>query len=248
MADSKISDLSAATAISDSDNFALASGGSSLKAAASLLKAYLTGADGWVDDTATTWTYVSATSFKVSGSDVTAKFTKGTRIKLTQTTVKYFVVTSSTFSTDTTINVTGGSDYTLANAAISVNYYSYMANPRGYPGWFNFTPSLTGFSGTPTVNVARFMVIGNTCFIKLDATGTSNSTSSGFTAPISTTSQANNDMLAIQVVNNGISLAQPGDAYISGAGTAWGVYRDSTGTAWTNSGGKQFRIYGSFEF
>ncbi len=248
MADSKISNLSAATTISDTDNFALASSGASLKAAASLLKAYLTAADGWVDDTATTWTYVSATSFKVSGSDVTTRFTKGTRIKLTQTTVKYFVVTSSTFSTDTTINITGGSDYTLANAAISVNYYSYMANPRGYPGWFAFTPSLTGFSGTPTVNVARFMVIGNTCFIKLDATGTSNATTAGFTAPISTTSQTNNDMIAQGVTNNTVSVAQPGDAYLSGAGTTWAVFRDSTGTAWTNTGTKAFRVYGSFEF
>lgn len=253
MADSKISALTAATAIADSDDFALASGGASLKAAASLLKAYLTGADGWIDDTAETWTYASGSgggtaTFTVTG-DLTAKYTKGTRIKLTQTTVKYFVVAASSVSSGTTtVTITAGSSYTLANAAISANFHSYMANPQGYPGWFNFAPSLTGFSGTPTVNVARFMVIGNTCFIKLDGTGTSDATTAGFTAPISTTSQTNNDMAALAVTNNSLSLAQPGDAYLSGAGTVWGVYRDSTGTSWTNSGTKAFRIYGSFEF
>src|SRR3990167_2428347 len=43
--------------------------------------------DGWIADGAT-WTYVSATTFTVSG-DVTAQFRKGTKLKLTQTTAKY---------------------------------------------------------------------------------------------------------------------------------------------------------------
>lgn len=88
--------------------------------------------DGWCYDT-DTWVYVSATSFKVTGKDVRYKFPKGTKIKLVQTTTKYFYVVATAYSTDTTITVTGGSDYTLANAAISGQAYSYAASPQDYP-------------------------------------------------------------------------------------------------------------------
>lgn len=128
--------------------------------------------DGWTDDTARTWTYASATAFSVSG-DVTAIFTKGTRIKLTQTTVKYFVVVSSVFSTGNTIvNVTGGTDFSVANATISSNYYSYQVNPQGYPTWFSYTPTLTWSnnsgsnpSGTPANISNKFSVIGSACTV-----------------------------------------------------------------------------------
>jgi len=98
--------------------------------------------DGWCYDT-DTWVYVSATSFKVTGKDVRYKFPKGTKIKLVQTTTKYFYVVATAYSTDTTITVTGGSDYTLANAAISGQAYSYADTPQGYP------------FGTVTIRVER---------------------------------------------------------------------------------------------
>lgn len=99
----------------------------------------ITGIDGWTSDPST-WTYASSTTFTVTG-DKTAKFSKGTRIKLSQTTVKYFVVTGSSHSTGTTtVTITGGSDYSLANATITDPFYSYQANPQGYPSYFNWTP------------------------------------------------------------------------------------------------------------
>lgn len=122
-------------------------------------------ADGWVADV-NTWTYVSSTSLKVSGVDVTSQFVKGTKIKLTQTTAKYFIVKSSSFSTDTTVTVTGGSDYSLANAAITLPYYSYQVNPQAWPGYFNFTPSVT-WNGTPpstATTIAKFKVEGKQVF------------------------------------------------------------------------------------
>ncbi len=91
------------------------------------------GLDGWIYDT-DTWTYVSATSFKITGKDVRYKFPKGTKIKLVQSGItKYFYVVATAFSTDTTVTITGGSDYTLAEAAISGQAYSYAAAPQGYP-------------------------------------------------------------------------------------------------------------------
>lgn len=88
--------------------------------------------DGWCYDT-DTWVYVSATSFKVTGKDVRYKFPKGTKIKLVQTTTKYFYVVATAYSTDTTITITGGSDYTLASATISGQAYSYADSPQNYP-------------------------------------------------------------------------------------------------------------------
>lgn len=94
-------------------------------------------ADGWVDDTAETWTYASADSptftFTVP-TDLTAKYTPGMRLKLTQTTVKYFIVTAVSYSApNTTVTIYGGTDYTVANAAISLNSHSPSKAPAGFP-------------------------------------------------------------------------------------------------------------------
>lgn len=89
--------------------------------------------DGWCYDT-DTWVYVSPTSFKISSKDVRYKFPKGTKIKLVQSgSTKYFYVVATAYSTDTTVTVTGGSDYTLTNDAISGQAYSYADTPQGYP-------------------------------------------------------------------------------------------------------------------
>jgi len=118
--------------------------------------------DGWAADTKT-WTYVSATSFKISGQNVTSQFPVGTKIKLTQTTDKYFYVTSSTFSTDTTVNITGGSDYSLANAAITSPMYSYMDTPQGFPTEFNYTPTFVNWTigtGGNAGTQGKFRMVG----------------------------------------------------------------------------------------
>ncbi|MEX2006806.1 MAG: hypothetical protein WD877_01355, partial [Candidatus Saccharimonadales bacterium] len=94
-------------------------------------------ADGWTY-AAETWTYASADSptftFTVSG-DQTSKYSPGMRIKLTQSsTVKYFIITAVSYSSpNTTLTVYGGTDYTLANATISANYYSAQKGPVGFP-------------------------------------------------------------------------------------------------------------------
>lgn len=93
--------------------------------------------DGWIS-AEETWTYASADdptyTFTVA-ADVTTKYSVGMRIKLTQTTVKYFIITAvSTFSGgNTTITVYGGTDYDLANAAITSPYYSMVKAPFGFP-------------------------------------------------------------------------------------------------------------------
>ncbi len=94
------------------------------------------GADGWIA-AGETWTYASADAptftFTIAGVDLTTKYAPGMRIKLTQTTVKYFIITAVSFSTNTTITIYGGTDYTLANASITSPFWSMLKAPFGLP-------------------------------------------------------------------------------------------------------------------
>lgn len=92
--------------------------------------------DGWIE-AGSTWTYASADAptftFTITG-DLTGKYSPGMRIKLTQTTVKYFIITAVSYGApNTTVTIYGGTDYTLANAAITLPYYSAAKAPFGFP-------------------------------------------------------------------------------------------------------------------
>lgn len=201
--------------------------------------------DGWTSATAVTWTYASgsgggAASFTIAGVDHTAIYQKGTYLRLKQGgSYKYFVVTSSSFSTDTTVNIMAGSDYTLANAAITDNYYSYQVDPQGWPGWFNYVPTVTGY-GTPTVTYAKFCVLGRRCDVKYSITGTSNATTLTFLLPVDllASSVALRESVA-QVVNSGTTQTTPGHARFGDSNTTTvNLYRDANALAWTGSGTK----------
>jgi len=92
--------------------------------------------DGWIA-AGETWTFAAADAptftFTVP-TNLTAKYTPGTRIKLTHAaTVKYFIVTASVFGASTTVTVYGGTDYTLAAGAITLPFFSRMKGPAGFP-------------------------------------------------------------------------------------------------------------------
>lgn len=142
--------------------------------------------DGWTPETATL-TYASATSVTTSGT-ITA-YTKGTRIKFTNNSITYYGTVIS--SSGSTINLALNSDYTIANSAITSPSYSYVANPQGYPGWFNWTPTYSaGGSMTFTsvsTSLAQFSIINTTCTLQLLAIGTVGGTPSfalRFTLPV----------------------------------------------------------------
>lgn len=94
--------------------------------------------DGWVAANETI-TYASATTFTCSAA-LAATLGTGDRFKLSQTTVKYFYVVSVS---GTTVTITGGTDYTLANAAITLPFYSHEENPTGFPQVFAYAGPLT---------------------------------------------------------------------------------------------------------
>lgn len=122
---------------------------------------------GWIP-ISDSWTYASATTINVP-SGAAALYQIGDKIKLTQTTAKYFIVTAVA---DTLLTVTGGSDYSVANAAITSPYYSRVEYPFGWPSYFNYTP--TGPTGVTLTG--RFTTYGRTVdvIIKGGVTGAMN--------------------------------------------------------------------------
>jgi len=102
--------------------------------------------DGW-QDANETWTYASATTITVP-SGAASKYRVGDKVKLTQTTVKYFYIT---VVTDTLLTVSGGTDYTVANAAISANYFTHGGDPMAFPPYLNYTPNWTTAGTAPAL-------------------------------------------------------------------------------------------------
>jgi len=177
--------------------------------------------DGWTRDI-DTWAYVSATSFKVKGKDVTARFPVGTKLKLIQTTAKYFYVVSAAFSTDTTVTITGGSVYSLDNAEIDSPCYSYASSPQGFPGFFKYTIVNTGFSKSPSWSDAYFTIQGRnvTVFVVMADDGVSNSTSFTTSLPVPVTSDAGfYAFCPITIKNNSIWQTNFGLARLSKSDT-----------------------------
>lgn len=80
-----------------------------------------------------TWEFSSvdgATGVITIPSDGTTKYSLGMKVQFTQTTVKYGIIVGIT---STTMTIYTGTDYTLANATISNNFYSSASSPFGFP-------------------------------------------------------------------------------------------------------------------
>ena len=93
---------------------------------------YDTTDNGWISARATlTYASASAPTFVCNTSiDLTTRISVGMKIKLTQTTTKYFFVTAIT---STTITLYGGATYSVINATISNVYFSSIQLPYGFP-------------------------------------------------------------------------------------------------------------------
>ncbi len=238
--------LTGAVTLTGGTNVTLTQAGNDISIAAATGTVY-TPTDGWVDASGQpTWTYASASTFTIAGVDLTAVFTPGTRLKFTQTTVKYATVASSSFSTNTTVTIIVNTDHVLANAAISANYYSYMANPQGYPGWFTYDCGPTGFSGTPTQRSSRFAVVGRTCTVYLDVTGTSNA--SGFTLTLPVAAQRS-FLGGFFGGNNGAAGGVTALVQAASAPTSTlNIYSNAAAAGWNTSGTKQIETTVPYEF
>jgi len=121
--------------------------------------------NGWISADET-WTYASADdptyTFTISG-DLTGKYSVGMRVKLTQTTVRYFIITKVVEAAGTTtITIYGGTDYDLDNDTITLPYYSIVKAPFGFPldttKWtVELKDTTYRYHDTPTENVWYYL-------------------------------------------------------------------------------------------
>lgn len=209
--------------------------------------------DGWIAET-NTWTYSSATAnsgvFTISG-DHTSRLTKGMKVKYTQTTLKFGVITSVSYSSpNTSVAITGGTDYVLANAAISSPYYSYGDRPALFPNLFadtSLTP--TGFSAQGTY-YNRFMTTGTICHLwhHYTALGTSNSTSYGVPLPITASSNLISYLGHGTGTDNTSTYQNNVLATISAGGSSMALTTNGGAANWTSSGTKGATIYICYPF
>jgi hypothetical protein len=102
-------------------------------------------AKGWIE-IPDSWTYASATTINVP-TNATLLYQKGWGIRFKQGgAFKYAYMTTVAA---TLLTVTGGSDYTVANAAITD--IAVCPNPHtafGFPDWFNYAPVVNGSAGS----------------------------------------------------------------------------------------------------
>lgn len=117
--------------------------------------------DGWIKSNLT-WTYLLSDSpifvASINSTNVTGTIGIGDRVKLDQTTTKYFMVHAVGITGSTSyLTLYGGTDYVLQNAAITNPYYSPVKYPFGFPTnsdvWtVTFTDTSNASQASPTID------------------------------------------------------------------------------------------------
>jgi len=195
---------------------------------------------GWVS-VSETWTYASANTITIPAGGV-AKYEVGDKIHINQSGTKYFYVT---LVADTLLTVYAGTDYTVANAAITNPAYSKVTSPDGFPQWFDWTPTY-GANYTSTSQTARFCVNGRSCTLQLATAGTVG----GASGVITWTLPIVHSNLAHDVVATGIKVYDAGERSgttsirIDGI-TMWAFNYNATN--WGVGAGRRFFVNLSYE-
>jgi hypothetical protein len=111
--------------------------------------------------------------------------------------------------------------------------------------YLSYTPTFTGFSVDPVV-IAHYANLGGmvNLWITPSVHGTSNATSLTFTLPIATANTISQQLVSARVTDAGASQSQPGLVVLTANSTTATVYKTSqaSGTSWTASGSKSFKI------
>lgn len=119
---------------------------------------------GWINP-AQTWTFASASKIFVP-SGASAIYSVGDKLKFDQSSATwYYYVTAVSNSS---LQVAGS---TVANAAISNNYYSKAETPLGFPQYFIYTPIWSGSSTDPALGTTgsfsgKFTLKGRTASVE----------------------------------------------------------------------------------
>lgn len=193
-------------------------------------------------------TYISATSFAVSG-DQTGMYKKGRALRWTQNnTVRESNIISSAYSSGTdktTVTIHAGYKIAVGDCSV-LNTVSYPitnvyiglhAHPAGFAEWFLLGATPTGFSANP-VMALRFQVAGKLCryVVTSTANGTSNSTTFSVPLPITAASISGTNWRSwALVVNNGTPV--DGSCTIVSGSSTLSFYADAQ-SAFVASGNK----------
>lgn len=201
---------------------------------------------GWQGITAP-WSYASATTVTVP-TDATLLYEVGDRVRFKQGAgYKYFYVIGVAA---TVLTLTGGTDYTVANAAITEVGVSKAPNPVGFPSGFNYAPTYTGFSVDPTYTSKRFSIIGRECTFGVAgvSVGTSNTTAYTVSLPVTATTAASYLTYSplSYGVDNGTSIGSGGIVSIAASATTASLFSTNK-AAWTNSGNKGAEFVTTYE-
>jgi len=124
----------------------------------------------WYSFNVATISYSSATRITITDTTITALLRIGDKIKITQTTDKYFYIVNVN---STSIDVFAGSDYSVANATITYFGFSRLASPSGHPIAFSYTHTGSdcfpdagaGFTLSNISYVSKVYMIGKQVFV-----------------------------------------------------------------------------------
>ncbi len=202
---------------------------------------------GWIT-AGETWVYASATTLTVTG-DRTSKYRKGTKIKLTQTTAKYFYVVASSYAApNTTVTLAAGSDYTLANATITSPFYSYADCPQDFPDWFNWLPTCCGFGAyNPSASIVRFVARGKWAHAGFYATQSGSSGANTFSMLLPIVAACTAYGAVPYIMDGAGSTLAGGIAEVIGGGCTLNLYKSAC-AVWTTTGSKNARFAFDWEF
>lgn len=136
---------------------------------------------GWIPSS--DWNYEGATSFSIYGDHMDI-FRLGLKIKLTQSTTKYFYVKYSEYFDDYTfVYLVSTTLNTLTSGPIVNPAISFAEAPPGFPGMFPYSCNVTGFSNMSTL-ISYYSIHNKTVVWDVPGfTATSNATTFTLTLP-----------------------------------------------------------------
>jgi hypothetical protein len=194
-----------------------------------------------------TWAYASATTITVPSGAV-SKYSVGTKIRYQNNDSGTYLYDYIVGVADTLLTVVGDA---VPNATLTDNYYSNVESPIGFPHWFNWTATYTGFSTAPTDVLSRFCIVGNILhFVHNEGTnGTSNANYFGVSLPVPAKTVANSYWggMCFFAIDNTAQITTACRWNIDSAGTSVFLYTNMGTGAWTTSGGKRARLQGWYE-
>jgi hypothetical protein len=207
-------------------------------------------ASGWQGETFD-WEYSGTANVirvmgDAAGADVTNLYTTGLKLKWNDGSDKYGYAGSASYGTATNIHLVPNSDYALSGSAIAGAAVSRVAMPVGFPEWFNYAPTLTGWGTAPTTAFYRFNMIGHQVMavISQGAGGASNGTVAQISLPVAAKSTsylywggANNFIFDNGMITTGASRWNiPGGTFDE---TIASFYTNMGAGGWTASGDKR---------